>query len=84
VKAIKLTAHAEVAAAQRRIDPSWIESAARSPEGIEPDQVTVGGERRFRSISAHGGRVLRVVCVESDTEIRIVTVFFDRKAKKPA
>jgi uncharacterized DUF497 family protein len=84
VKPVRLTVHAQTVAAQRGIDQAWIEAAAREPEWTEPDQVTEGGERRFRSIAQHGGRILRVVCVESNTEIRIVTVFFDRKAKKPA
>jgi hypothetical protein len=84
VKDVKLTRHAEVVAVQRRIDPTWIELAAREPHWVEPDQVIPGGERRYRAIDEFDGRYLRVVCVETDIDIRVVTVFFDRKAKRPS
>jgi hypothetical protein len=44
-----------------------------------PDNI-----RRYISVPERDGRFLRVVCRETDTEIAIVTVFFDRKAKRPA
>jgi hypothetical protein len=48
------------------------------------DSVTAGAERRFATISEREDRVLRVVCLESDTEIRVITVFLDRSARRPA
>jgi hypothetical protein len=39
---------------------------------------------RYRAIPEHGGRVLRVACIETASDIRILTVFFDRDARKPS
>jgi len=41
-------------------------------------------ERRFRVIPEFGGRILRIACIETADEIRILTVFFDRDARKPS
>jgi hypothetical protein len=83
VKTLRLTAHAEVAATERAIDHDWIERTAREPEWAAPDPIDPAVARRFRAIPEHGGRVLRVACVETATEIRVLTVFFDRAAKRP-
>ena len=40
-------------------------------------------ERRFCAIPEYGNRVLRVACYETALEIRILTVFFDRDARRP-
>jgi hypothetical protein len=58
-----------------------IQVAARSPDWVEPDPK--GHERRFAQVSALGGRTLRIVCDETDTEIRVITVFLDRGARRP-
>jgi hypothetical protein len=49
----------------------------------EPDPRRPGVERRFRAIPEYGNRVLRVACYETVVEIRILTVFFDRDARRP-
>jgi len=84
VKPLRLTAHAQFAAAERGIDSLWIEQTAREPDWALADPERPEAERRFRTISEFGDRVLRVACVESATEIRVLTVFFDRGAKKPS
>jgi hypothetical protein len=84
VKLLKLTVHAEVAATERGIDPAWIERTVSAPEWISPDPADPGVERRYRVIPEFGGRVLRAACVETATEIRVLTVFFDRGAKRPS
>jgi hypothetical protein len=84
VKKLRLTAHAEFAAAERGIEAAWIERAAREPDWTSPDPQHPEVERRFRAIPEFGNRVLRAACVENATEIRVLTVFFDRGAKKPS
>jgi len=83
LKVVVLSRHARTAAAERGIERDWIERAALSPDWRTNDSTTAGAERRFVSIPEHSGRVLRAACMESDTEIRVITVFFDRKAKRP-
>lgn len=84
MKPLRLTAHAQFAAAERGIDPLWIEQTAREPAWAFVDPQHPEVERRYRAIPEFGDRVLRVACVESATEIRVLTVFFDRGAKKPS
>jgi hypothetical protein len=72
-----------VAAAERAIDAAWIERTVLAPDWVSPDPSDPKVERRYRAIAEHGERVLRVACVETATEIRVLTVFFDRGAKRP-
>jgi hypothetical protein len=81
LKPITLTVHAEHAIKERDLDRIWIERAVRKPDWREPDSS--GAERRFRAIPERDGRILRVVCAETDTEVRVITVFLDRKARRP-
>lgn len=82
-KPLVLTLHARDAAEERDIDLQWIERAARQPDWAVPDPRHPGAERRFRSIPEFCGRVLRAACFETDEELRILTVFFDRDARRP-
>lgn len=68
---------------ERGIAFSWVELAARDPLWHEPDPNDPALQRRFRSIPEFGDRILRVVCVETETTIRIVTATFDRNARRP-
>lgn len=61
----------------------WIEMAAYQPDWTEPDKEWPGVGRRFKTISENEDRVLRAVCLENAENIRIISVFFDRKAKRP-
>ncbi len=72
--------HARDVLAERKLDPAWVEKAARQPEWRMPDPDDPEVERRYLRIPERGGRVLRVACVENDQEIRIVTAFLDRNA----
>src|SRR3982750_1460150 len=67
---------------KREIDATWIERTVRELEWSRPDPNRPGVERRFRSIPEYGNRVLRVACRETEHEVRIVTMFFDRDARK--
>ncbi|MGE3871036.1 MAG: DUF4258 domain-containing protein [Pseudorhodoplanes sp.] len=82
-KPLRLTRHAQDAVEERALDPGWIERTVREPEWSHPDPRP-DVERRFRAIPEFGGRVLRVACIETADEIRILTVFFDRDARRPS
>jgi hypothetical protein len=81
-KPLRLTAHAEVRAHVRKIRLEWIDRTARDPDWTEPDPKDTRLERRFRRIDDFGGRVLRVVCDETDQAIRVISVLFDRDARR--
>mgnify|MGYP003381914617 CR=1 FL=1 len=83
-KLVVLTGHAAAALNERKLAMSWIEVTAISPNWIEPDVRWPKIERRFRAIPEYENRIMRVVCLETEEEIRIITAFFDRKAKRPA
>jgi hypothetical protein len=83
-KPLRFTKHAEDVILERNLDRSWIERTARQPEWSYSDPERVRVQRRFRKIPEFGNRVLRIACVESDEEIRILTVFFDRNARRPS
>jgi hypothetical protein len=79
---LRFTRHAEDVIVERELDHNWIERAVREPEWWYPDPQRPSVERRFRAIPEFGGRILRVACIETAEEIRILTVFFDRDARK--
>jgi hypothetical protein len=81
MKPVVLSLHAEHVAKQRGILSPWIEEAAYQPDWVEPDPS--GAERRFRAIPERDNRILRIVCTETDTEVRVITAFLDRKARRP-
>ncbi|PSJ62245.1 DUF4258 domain-containing protein [Mesorhizobium soli] len=83
VKPIKYTAHAETVIYERQLERAWIEDAVHMPDWREADSSSSAVERRFRIIHERGDRVLRVVCVETADEIRIISAFLDRRAKRP-
>lgn len=81
-KRLTLTAHARVRLRERRLALSWIEDTVRNPDWTEPDPRGANVERRFRAIGDAGGHILRVVCVETDAAIRIISMMFDRNARR--
>jgi hypothetical protein len=82
MKPVALTAHAEKVARERGIERDWIERGVRNPLWRESDRA--GDERWFLPIPERGRRILRIVCTETDTEVRVITAFFDRNARSPA
>ncbi len=80
-KKIILTAHARLRLSERHLPNSWIETTVREPDWTEPDPGGMNVERRFRAIGELGGRILRVVCVETDEVVRVISVMFDRNAR---
>lgn len=84
MKPLRYSLHAETVMRERKLDPAWVEATVRAPEWRTDDPAGGEVERRYRSIDALDGRVLRVVCVEADAEIRIISAFIDRGARKPS
>lgn len=82
-KLLNYTRHAETVMLERKISRAWVENAVLNPDWIEPEPADSAVERRFCIIRENGNRVLRVVCVETAVDIRIISAFFDRKARKP-
>lgn len=83
LKPLAFTAHARQVMAERELADEWVERTARLPEWREPDPVDPTVERRFRTVPERENRILRVACVESDTDIRILSTFLDRGARRP-
>jgi hypothetical protein len=81
-KPVALTAHARIRSRERGIDPEWIRETVLNPDWTEIDTRDPTVERRFRVISQYGNRVLRVACVETNASIRVISVMFDRNARR--
>lgn len=81
MKELILTRHAATKLSERGLRLSWIEQTARNPLWTEPEPRDSNAERRFGRIDEFGGRILRVVCVETETAIRVITATFDRGAR---
>ncbi|WP_206453199.1 DUF4258 domain-containing protein [Aurantimonas marina] len=82
MKRLEYSRHAVEALRERELDVTWIERTIREAEWTIPDPRREGVERRFLRIPEHGNRVLRVALVESPDKIRILTAFFDRRARR--
>jgi uncharacterized DUF497 family protein len=81
-KTLVLTAHARLRLRGRQVKIEWVEETARAPDWTEPDPKDPNVERRFRTIGQFGGRILRVACVETESTIRVISVMFDRNARR--
>jgi hypothetical protein len=79
----RFSVHAETMLAERGIDREWAERILAAPEWEEPDPAGPPTKRAFGAIPEARGKILRVVYTELAGEKRVVTVFFDRRAKKP-
>lgn len=81
-KQLVFTKHADVAIAERNLKREWIDRAVHAPEWESMDPTHRDVVRRFLTIAERDDRILRVVCLETDNEIRILTAFFDRRASR--
>jgi hypothetical protein len=79
-KPIVLSKHAQDMVDERDIDPQWIEHVVQNPVFEEPDPRHPGAVRAYAPIAAFGNRMLRIVYYDSGTKIRVITLFFDRRA----
>ena len=80
-KPIVLSKHAQDMVDERDIAPEWIEHVLRSPVFEEPDPRHRGAVRAYAPIAAFGNRMLRVVYYDTGAEVRVITLFFDRRAR---
>lgn len=81
-KTLVLSDHAISSMSERNLPLEWIEQTVSHPDWTESDPRP-DRQRRYRTILEHGNRIMRIVCFETENEIRIITAFFDRKAKRP-
>jgi len=79
---IRFTVHAREMIEEREIDVAWIADAVATPDWTDQDPQDRSLTRSFRAISAAGGRVLRVVHRDNQDDRLIVTVHFDRGARR--
>ena len=79
---IRFAKHAQEAIRARDIAVDWIEAAVTAPDWIEPDARHPGRIRSYKAIAEHDDRVLRVVHRPEGDDILIITVHFDRRARR--
>ncbi|WP_367570662.1 DUF4258 domain-containing protein [Pseudorhizobium pelagicum] len=82
-KPLHFTLHAEPVMSERQLQRAWIERPVYEPEWREADPSGPPKERRYRRLPECDGRIVRVICLETETAIRIITAFLDRKARMP-
>jgi Domain of unknown function (DUF4258) len=78
---IVLTTHAQDMLVERVIDRTWVEATIRQPDALVDDPSRSGVKRAFRRVAERDGRYLRVVYIQEDDKIRVLTAFFDRGRK---
>jgi len=77
-----LTRHARDNVVRDAIHPAWIETTVRQPTALMLDPHDPTLTRAWRRIPERGGRVLQVVFRPAGANIVVVTVFFDRGARR--
>jgi hypothetical protein len=81
-KPIVLSKHAHDMVDEREIPLAWIEHVLRNPVFEEPDRQHPGATRAYAPVAAFGNRMLRVVYYDTGSAIRVITLFFDRRATR--
>jgi hypothetical protein len=66
---------------ERTIEKQWVLKTINQPYKIETDIFHSDRLHAFCHIPEFGNRTLRVIYTENDTSIRVITCFFDRKAR---
>ena len=77
---LKLSAHTQDMLKERNIPEEWVWRTID-----KPDWTNVGIDNNnhyFKSITEHEGRFLHVVVNQHASPENVVTVFFDRKARR--
>jgi hypothetical protein len=82
VGVIRLTKYAQEALHVRSIALAWIEEVVSSPDFAEADPRHPECTRSYKAIPAFGGRVLRVVHRPEGDDILVITMHFDRGARR--
>ena len=68
--------------AERQIAFGWIEATLSSPDWVIPDPRHPDRTHAYKAIAEFGGRVLRVVHRIDEEDTIVITVHFDRGAKR--
>ncbi len=76
----ELSEHASDVIVERKIDLAWVALALEHPD--EKILGEDGNRHYFRRVEAFGGRILHVVTNPSVSPERVITVFFDRRARR--
>ncbi len=76
-----LTKHAEHMLRERGIALEWIGRTLRHPQWTEPDKSARALRHALGAIAERGGLVLRVVYDPTSKPRRVITAFFDRRAR---
>ena len=79
--AIELSKHALDMLKERKIHEEWIWMALENQDWKETK--VDGNIHYFKSIPEHDNRLLHVIVNQNVLPNRVVTVFFDRKARRP-
>jgi hypothetical protein len=78
----QLSKHAQDMVDERKIPLGWIERVLENPTFEEPDVEHPGATRAYAPIREFGDRMLRVVYYDTGSVVRVVTLFFDRRATR--
>jgi hypothetical protein len=81
-KPILLSKHAQDMVDEREIPLEWIEHVLQNRVFQEPDRQHPGAIRAYAPIAEFGNRMLRVVYYDTGAVIRVITLFFDRRATR--
>lgn len=76
-----LTEHARDALVKRQIPLEWLGRALVAPCRREPDRVDEALEHRLAAIPEFGNRILRVIVNVQANPERVITAYFDRRAR---
>ena len=76
------TVHARDMLAERGIPDAWVVRTVESP--LRTENHDDGTTHYLCNVPERGGRVLRVVVNPEASPPTVVTVFFDRRLRKPA
>ncbi len=79
---IRLSKHAQEAIEKRDIAVDWIEATVNAPDSAGPDPRHSERTRSYKAITECGGRTLRVVHRPDGDDIVVITVHFDRGARR--
>lgn len=77
----ELSRHAETVVQERAIAIEWIQRTLDTPERVE--QMTNESWHYLSRIAENEDRVLRVILNQDVNPARVITVFFDRRMRRP-
>jgi hypothetical protein len=77
---LALSKHAQDMVDERKIPLGWIERVLELPTFEEPDVEHPGATRAYAPIMGFGNRMLRVVYYDTGSVVRVITLFFYRRA----